>query len=34
MTQTSHALENKYNAEDDAKKIAQHEAKKNPQKQI
>jgi len=32
MTQTSHALENKYNAEDDAKKIAQHEAEKEPTK--
>ena len=26
----SHALEDKYNAEEDAKKIAQHEAKKEP----
>ena len=28
--QTSHALEDKYNAEEDAKKIAEHEAKKEP----
>ena len=33
MTQTtSHALENKYNAEDDAKKIRAHEATKEPEK--
>jgi co-chaperonin GroES (HSP10) len=32
MTRTSHALENKYNAEDDAKKIAKHEAEKEPTK--
>ena len=33
MTQTtSHALEDKYNAEEDAKKIAQHEAEKEPTK--
>ena len=32
MTQTtSHALEDKYNAEEDAKKIAEHEAKKAPE---
>ena len=31
MTQTtSHALEDKYNAEEDAKKIADHEAQKEP----
>ena len=33
MTQTtSHALEDKYNAEDDAKKISIHEASKEPEK--
>ncbi len=33
MTQTtSHALEDKYNAEEDAKKIAKHEAEKEPTK--
>ena len=32
MMTKSHALENKYNAEDDAKKIRAHEAKKEPEK--
>ena len=33
MTQTtSHALEDKYNAEEDAKKISIHEASKEPEK--
>ena len=31
MMTTSHALEDKYNAEEDAKKIADHEAKKAPE---
>jgi len=30
MMTKSHALEDKYNAEEDAKKIAEHEAKKEP----
>ena len=32
MMTKSHALENKYNAEDDAKKIRAHEATKEPEK--